>query len=468
MKKLVGLLAFTVLFVLSSNAQNYFDIRLATQSINCETNEVCYDVQIKSGNERLWRFAGQNYRLFYNGALAEFSSVSGHLNEPYTQPEVVQNIQHLDLSAEGNLSFDSDISWLNYYIDMNTAQAGQILSPDVWTTTSSICFTSEVDLMENPDLCFEMVWAREELTFNYATAFVEVSEWVAVNSTNDLVDGKEYHDLDVENGDESCFALTCAGITPSYDSKIVLKSSDSLSNISCYAIQIKSSNSRIWTLGNRQFSLLYDGSQAEFHSAQSSISGSSASSLVDRVDTLSFPNGSTSVSFQDNLSAVSFAIDQDTDNVFIGNSYVEVAEVCLDFSNNSGTSECLEIVFGRSGLTEEYFSEITELYSGEDNSKANPNVFTDYNKCAAAPCPELDAPISKGDVRICEGEPFPFISVQEIEGYEVRWFTTPIGGVPIAQGAVYEPEMAGMLCIMQRPLMKILIAIVQKDLLWPC
>ncbi len=444
MKKLIGLLAFTVLFVLSTNAQNFFDIRLNTQSINCETNEVCYDVQIKSGTERLWRFAGQNYRLFYNGNLAEFSKVEGRLNGPYTEPEVVQNIQHLDLSAEGNLSFDEDISWLNYYIDMNTALEGNIISPDVWTTTSTICFTADVDLMNNPSKCFEMVWAREDLTFNYATAFVEVSEWVAPNSTNDHVHGMTYHDLNVANSDEACFSLTCAGNPPLYDSKIVLKSTDTITNISCYAIQIKSSNARIWTLGDRKYTLLFDGSQASFQSIESSLTGSGTATMGDLLENLTFSGGSGNVTFENDLSAVSFSIDQDTDEVSLGGEYVEVAEICLDFSGSIGSAECFEMVFGRAGLTDEYYSSYTDIFNSDDGMKATSVNFIDYNKCTSVPCPNLSAPVSNGDIRICEGDMLPALSVQEETGYVVRWYKTPIGGVPVAMGISYQPDAAGI------------------------
>ena len=444
MKKLIGLLAFTVLFVLSLNAQNYFDIRLTSQSINCETNEVCYDVQIKSGNDKLWRFAGQNYRLFYNGALAEFTRVEGRLSEPYSQPEVVQNIQHLDLSEEGNLSFDQDISWLNYYIDMNAAHPGQILSPEVWTTTSTICFSSDVDLMGDPDLCFEMVWAREDLTFNYATAFVEVSEWVAENSTNDHVHGSIYHDLNLDNGDEACFAQTCGDTPPSYDSKITLKSTDTLNNISCYSIEIKSSNNRTWLLGDREFSFLFDGSQASFHSAISTITGSGSVSLGESLINQSFEAGSGNVTFEDNLSAIAFTIDQESDQILLSNEYVEVAELCLDFSQNTGDEECFEIVFGRSDLTGEYFDKETILYTTNDTIAADYVNFTDYNKCNAAPCTDLSPPTSNGDVRICEGEDLPELSVQEVVDLEIRWYATPAGGVPVAQGFTYEPTAPGI------------------------
>jgi hypothetical protein len=326
---------------------------------------------------------------------------------------------------------------------MNTAIEGQILSPEVWTTTSTICFSSQVDLMSNPDLCFEMVWAREELTFNYATAFVEVSEWIAVNSTDDHVHGMTYYDLNVDNGDEACFDLTCASTPSSYDTKITLRSTDTLNNISCYSLEIKSSNSRVWTLGDRQFSVLFDGSQAFFHSAQSLIMNSGSIILGEQIENQIFEEGSGNISFEENVSAVSFSMEQDSDNVSIGSEYVELAEFCLDFSNNSGVDECFEIVVGRNDLTSEYFSVLTEILT-EDDSLAVQEEFTDYNKCTPIPCPDLSSPISNGDVSICEGEPLPAISVEEGLDFVVRWYSTPVGGVPLAQGATYEPLSVGV------------------------
>ena len=115
-------MALIVLSFTAVNAQNYFDIRLKTHSIDCETNEVCYDVQIKSGTDRLWRYAGQNYRMLYNGALAEFLRVEQILDDPYAPPALVQDLQHMNLSEDGSLAFDADISWLNYFTQVSAVK----------------------------------------------------------------------------------------------------------------------------------------------------------------------------------------------------------------------------------------------------------------------------------------------------------------------------------------------------------
>ena len=112
----------------------------------------------------------------------------------------------------------------------------------------------------------------EELTSNYATAFVEMSEWLAVNSTNDHVHGMTYHDINgvVDNG--ICFNFICAEPL-SYDARIVLKSKDTDTNISCYGLELKSTNSRNWPLGDSEFSLFFDGGHASFINAESELPG---------------------------------------------------------------------------------------------------------------------------------------------------------------------------------------------------
>ena len=442
MKKLIGLLAFTVLFVLQLSAERTFEIRLLPQSIDCETNEFCYDVQIKGGQDILWRFAGQNYRLFYNGALAEFTRVIPVLEQPYSSPEVVQDIQHLDLSAQGNLPFDEDLSWLNYFIDMNVAFPGNIISPDVWTTTSTICFNSLVDMMGDPDICFEMVWAREELTFNYATAFVEISEWVAESSTNDHVSGSVYYDLNSESGDAACFDLVCGDNPPSYDAKITLKSNDPDSNTSCFAIEVKSANSRTWTLGDHEFSILFDGSQADYISASSSISGAGELVNGETLENLDFSDGSGNISFESNISAFSISVSQGDSEIVIGDSYTEIAEFCLDLSNEL-TDGCFEIVLGRDGLTNEYFSSITQLLQAQGEVATQVSV-QDYNRCSESECEDLDPPVSNGDITICEGDDIPILSVEEQENLIIRWFETPVGGTALAQGSTYGPSGPGI------------------------
>ena len=119
----------------------------------------------------------------------------------------------------------------------------------------------------------------------------------------------------------------------------------------------------------------------------------------------------------------------------------------MDFAElQPDTSDCFEIVFARTGLTDEYNSIFTSIYAleGEDQFMAIGEKYTDYDQCDSNVCDDLVAPTSEGDVTVCDGDVLPAISVTEVEGQSVRWYLTPEGGVPIALGPSIEPPAAGI------------------------
>ncbi len=199
-------------FALLSHSQNKFDVRLHLDSVNCVELQVCYAVQLRSSSGQSWNVAGQNYRLYYDGSLASFQSGYSLLPNTYQGFTLVQDIQNVDASAtNGVLSFESSLSFLNYTMDLNDIINGGINLPanGDWLTTSQLCFTVSSSLLDSPDVCLEAVWAREGLTNEYATSFVQVSEWTTSNNTQ-AASGDFYDDLDTSDGAVSCLTGYCA------------------------------------------------------------------------------------------------------------------------------------------------------------------------------------------------------------------------------------------------------------------
>lgn len=61
-------------------------------------------------------------------------------------------------------------------------------------------------------------------------------------------------------------------------------------------------------------------------------------------------------------------------------------------------------------------------------------------------CPVLAAPQSTGNVAICQGEPFPALSVSNASGgsdTQVRWYDRPTGGAVLSSGLNFTPSQAG-------------------------
>ncbi|MEZ4910140.1 MAG: Calx-beta domain-containing protein [Saprospiraceae bacterium] len=208
MKNLV-LNIFLLLIPFFVYSQNY-DIRFNRSSVNCQTGQVCYDVQLRPNGSETFNLAGQNYRIFYNSSLASYVSGTSLLPSQYTGYTLVQDVQDANADAEnGPLSFEATLGFLNYTMDLNDTENGGIVLPSgQWTTTSNLCFTVEPEVIDNPNVCLEMVWGRDGLTDGYATAFVEVSRWVSTNFTTNSI-GILYDDLDSGDGDGACFNTAC-------------------------------------------------------------------------------------------------------------------------------------------------------------------------------------------------------------------------------------------------------------------
>jgi len=187
-----------------------FDIRFERSSVDCDTREACYNVQLRPNGASEFNLAGQNYRLFWDASKATFLSGTSALGGQYTPYTEVQLVQNADASAtNGLLDFEGTLGFLNYFMDLNDVQNGGIVLPaGQWTTTSEVCYTVTQEVIDNPNECVSVVFAREALTSQYATAYVEVSRWVQANSTTNSV-GQTYIDLDSNSGDDACFDTAC-------------------------------------------------------------------------------------------------------------------------------------------------------------------------------------------------------------------------------------------------------------------
>ena len=173
-----------------------FDIRFLESRFDIPSNEVCYNVELKSSDEKNWNLAGQNYRLYYDASELAFKSGKSLLGSDYQSFTLVQNVQEVDASnAGGCLGFDSNIGFLNYAIDLlNPSKAGLLLpSGESWLSTTQLCFNIKLEI-PNTSKTFDLVWARADLTNAYATSFVEVSQWLSANQTTSAV-GQYYFDI---------------------------------------------------------------------------------------------------------------------------------------------------------------------------------------------------------------------------------------------------------------------------------
>lgn len=165
-------------------AQNQYHIRLKSTDI-APSNSLCYDVQLASASQRDLNLAGQNYRLYYDAEYFNFSTqLSKSLLPPeqYTALIIKDNLRNIDASGTGILPFESHLGFLNFGNDLtNEAQKALILpASGEWISTTTLCFDIiNPAAMSNPLSSMEIIWARAALTADFATAYVEIAEWVA-------------------------------------------------------------------------------------------------------------------------------------------------------------------------------------------------------------------------------------------------------------------------------------------------
>ncbi|MFK7982540.1 MAG: PKD domain-containing protein [Saprospiraceae bacterium] len=181
-----------------------YGIQLSLNNFDCSTNTACYDVQLSSTDGTPWGLAGQNYRLYYDANLGSYQSGISLLgNTDYDAFTLVQDLQNQDATGTGNLGFESNLSFLNYTIDLLNTIDGSIslLADGSWVTTSQLCFQLEEEVITDANTCFEAIWARMDTSAAYATSFVEVSQWISSENTQ-MADGVAYGDLGTPN---ACF-----------------------------------------------------------------------------------------------------------------------------------------------------------------------------------------------------------------------------------------------------------------------
>jgi hypothetical protein len=222
MKRLIFIMCLAFSFGALS-AQNY-DIRLNLESVDCATNQVCYDVQLKRNGGVNFGLAGQNYRLFYDASLASYISGTSSLPAAYSAFSLVQDMQDVDASSiNGPLDFEATLGFLNYTIDLNDIQNGGVFLPSdgSWMTTSNICFTVEEAVFNDQNTCMQVVFGRVGVTDLYGTAFVEVSRWISSNNTTNSL-GILFDDLNASDGESACLGNSC-GIFVSVSNESVLE-----------------------------------------------------------------------------------------------------------------------------------------------------------------------------------------------------------------------------------------------------
>jgi hypothetical protein len=175
-------------------ANNAIDIRFSTPIIDQNTNTAYVNIQLKSTDDALV-LAGQNYRIFYNTDVLTLNEELSNTNLPqgkYTDIIFTNTIENVKAAGVGSLEFDDNMGFSNFSIDLLDQVDGGVTvsSGDEWTTVATLNFSITADIDD-----MQLVWGRQDRSEDYATAFVEMAEWVSPKKIASL-DINEYHDLE--------------------------------------------------------------------------------------------------------------------------------------------------------------------------------------------------------------------------------------------------------------------------------
>ncbi len=191
----VKAILFLVCLYLSLPVMAIDDISLRLNpSYYDEQNQTIYvDVELRYQGHGQFQLADQNYRLFYDSKILTLEQDHSRSDLPqdlYSGIQFMEILENLDADAVNQLSFDDNMGFVNFFIDLNSASnAGiSIKSEDDWQRVAVLNFK-----VSDKNALSQIVWSKTGATDSYATAFVEIMKWIAPNET-EPVQVEEYID----------------------------------------------------------------------------------------------------------------------------------------------------------------------------------------------------------------------------------------------------------------------------------
>jgi hypothetical protein len=179
MRTLLNLTFAFFLLITAASANNQIDLRLTPAAIDIDQRTLFVNVEIRYNERGSINLGGQNYRFFYDSELLKLNvdgSESVLPTTKYTDLTLVEHMEGINADEVGQLNFDDALGYVNFSIDLLKNNEGGIQvhgGKDAWFTVATLHF----ELNSTDDMA-EIVWGREGMSDGYATAFVEVSEWI--------------------------------------------------------------------------------------------------------------------------------------------------------------------------------------------------------------------------------------------------------------------------------------------------
>ena len=162
-----------ILALLISGVAFGHDVELRFTENRVEGDLLFIDIDIKA-TDYDFNLASHSIRAYYDHAALELVDVTSQLPEAkYSSPAIEQMFTDGHDVELGILPFEDHMGFINMSVQLDDSKQGGVDITTEWTTVHTATFK----IIDNSRKA-HIVWANEAKTSDFATAFVEVAEWV--------------------------------------------------------------------------------------------------------------------------------------------------------------------------------------------------------------------------------------------------------------------------------------------------
>jgi len=205
-----------ILFSFTQVIASDLEVRFEKSEYNADKKELYIEVQVKNSSYNDVNLAGQNYRFYYDSEVLSLNtdkSSSALSSKTYTSIAFNKHVKGIQADKVNQVSFDDNLGFANFSIDLHDLRnGGMLISKDEWTTVARLTFD-----LKKENVSYDLVWGRNGATDLYATAFVEMAEWISPTELN-KIDITYYGDLSSQDEAKQVIAFDAAiGPNPTSD-----------------------------------------------------------------------------------------------------------------------------------------------------------------------------------------------------------------------------------------------------------
>ncbi len=169
------------------SAQQYLDMKMEVAVVDLASHSIFVDLSVRYHSTGAVYLGDQNYRLYFDSKNLSFDKGDALLLLPrdrYSEVIILESIAHRDAAFSGHLPYDEDLGFVNLRVDLlDDSRGGYPIERDLgWLPVVRLKF--DVKDLSKPCLAD---WSHKLVTRQYATAYVEITEWQGPNKARPFV-----------------------------------------------------------------------------------------------------------------------------------------------------------------------------------------------------------------------------------------------------------------------------------------